>query len=723
MVKPVPRRSLILSVAILLLTATHGSVVRSQTPAQTGVSYLAIDLASGRTIAAEQAERLDRATAPGSLIKIATLAAALEAGVIGPRSGLLCAHETRVAGQTLTCAHPDLQRPLQPAEALAHSCNTFFTTIAARTPRSVFDRVLTDLGLPTTDPAVPLPAAAVGLEGIRIAPRRFIDALSRIAREPNTLPWKATTLTTVREGLAGAARYGTARALGDRGVSALAKTGTTVAGGLAQGFVVGVTPAVSPKTGFVMATSGGAGLDAAALVAERLTAAPQTSTIRIGVTRPDGRHEIRQMPFDDYVAGVVAGEAEAGSTTQALEALAITVRTFAEANRGRHQDEGFDLCDLTHCQVLRTATAATRRAAQATSGQVLRDGRALARVFYSASCGGHTETPSRVWNGASDVAYLPSAPDRACDGRPAWTSAVTVAQLQRALATGRFRGTLLREMTVLSRTPSGRAEWLRLDGLVPDRISGDDLRTLVGRELGWNVLKSTLFDVRRSGTGFVFTGRGAGHGVGLCVLGSAAMARDGASVPAILAAYFPGLTIGRLESPGNAPRPAVRIVLPPSQLAEEARLRDEIGTKLQALSASLGVGAPSSLVVRFHPTVENYERESGRRWFTAASTRGTTIDLLPLGVLRQRGILDSTLAHELVHVLTESELKERPLWVREGIAAYYAGERQSGPDSTCPADRELSAPPSADALRRALTRATACVALEFRRGTPWRELR
>ena len=47
----------------------------------------------------------------------------------------------------------------------------------------------------------------------------------------------------------------------------------------------------------------------------------------------------------------------------------------------------------------------------------------------------------------------------------------------------------------------------------------------VGRTLGWQVLKSTLFDVERTATGYRFRGRGRGHGVGLCVLGSARTGR------------------------------------------------------------------------------------------------------------------------------------------------------------------------------------------------------
>ena len=97
--------------------------------------------------------------------------------------------------------------------------------------------------------------------------------------------------------------------------------------------------------------------------------------------------------MDDYVAEVLAGEGQPRAGAAAQQALAITARTFAMANRNRHRAEGFDLCDTTHCQVVRPATPATRQAARATGGQVLLARGPPAMGFFSAWCGGRGETP------------------------------------------------------------------------------------------------------------------------------------------------------------------------------------------------------------------------------------------------------------------------------------------------------------------------------------------
>ena len=83
-----------------------------------------------------------------------------------------------------------------------------------------------------------------------------------------------------------------------------------------------------------------------------ITLAQSTTDLRVGLTRADGHYQVTTLPLETYVARVLAGEAARGSPPAALEALAITVRTFALANLGRHRADGFDLCDQTHCQVV-----------------------------------------------------------------------------------------------------------------------------------------------------------------------------------------------------------------------------------------------------------------------------------------------------------------------------------------------------------------------------------
>ena len=409
--------------------------------------------------------------------------------------------------------------------------------------------------------------------------------------------------------------------------------------------------------------------------------------LRVGIARGNG-YEVTTLPIEPYVARVLAGEAAPDTHPAALEALAIAVRTYALANLGRHRSDGFDVCDQTHCQVLRTATPATERAAQATAGKVLLDRGAPASIYYSASCGGRTEIPSAVWPGADDPPFLPSRDDDACGGFPAWTSEIATADLRRALEAAGFRGGL-RDVRIASRNGSGRVARLALDGLTPREISGQDLRAAVGRTLGWQHIRSTAFELRRVGNAYRFTGHGSGHGVGMCVIGSGRLAVQGRSASSILERYFPGLTLGTAvshltEAPRSPERPPSSPSLPASSgidvlvslpdgdegergamIALAVRARDD-------LAKTLGLPVPSRVSLRVHPTTDAYERATGQPWFTSTVVMNGEIHLLPLAVLRDRGGLERSVRHALVHVLADPILNGRRLWVREGAAVHFA---------------------------------------------------
>ena len=481
---------------------------------------------------------------------------------------------------------------------------------------------------------------------------------------------------------------------------------------------------------------------------EPATQNPLPVELRVGFLRPAGGYTVQTLPLETYVARVLAGEALRDSQPAALEALAITVRTFALANLTRHRADGFDLCDQTHCQVLRAATAGTERAAGATASRILLHEGVPASIFFSASCGGRTEVPSAVWPGADDPPYLPSREDDACQGAPAWSATLEAAEVLRALHASGFRGDRLQDVSIAARSGSGRVARLRLDGLRPNEITGQDLRVAIGRTLGWQHIKSTAFTLRRDGDSYRFSGHGSGHGVGLCIIGSARLAEQGHSPEAILARYFPGLEIGgrtrdrvgtdlRRTRDGVGSVPQVLLTVPEGDEGERPVLTRDIARARDDIAKGLGVVPPARVAVRFHATTDDYERATGQSWFTSGAAVNGTVHLLPLAVLRERGVLDRTVRHELVHLMTNDALAGRPAWVREGAAIYFAGERplpgesappqrpafRPDPRASCPSDRELLQPVSVGALANAFARARACFVKQIEAGKTWREVK
>jgi stage II sporulation protein D len=289
---------------------------------------------------------------------------------------------------------------------------------------------------------------------------------------------------------------------------------------------------------------------------------PPSSSPSLRIQVAEQRNEVQVIPLEEYVRGAVLSEAAAPSgnptvSGQMLQVQAIVARTYALANRGRHSAAGFDLCSSTHCQLFQpsrvqtsTWVAAATEAVRATSGLVLWHQGAAAVAVFHADCGGHTTTPLDAWSG-SGRAYLKAVPD---DG-PAeaahamWTSTLQPERLRQALNADERTavGEWLDSITVLDRNASGRAETVALHGERERLVKGEVFRDVVSRQLGARTLKSTLFTVRRDRTGFVFEGKGFGHGVGLCQAGALACLRAGFGMRDVLERYYPGTSLHELN--------------------------------------------------------------------------------------------------------------------------------------------------------------------------------
>jgi stage II sporulation protein D len=367
---------------------------------------------------------------------------------------------------------------------------------------------------------------------------------------------------------------------------------------------------------------------------------------------------------------------------------------------------------------VRAASAVTERAAEATAGQVLTFNGEPASIFYSASCGGRTERPSAVWPGAVDHPYLPTKVDDACGGQPEWMAEVRTSDLQRALVAAGFKG-VLRSLRIASRYESGRVAQLALGGMTPGEISAQDLRLALMRLPGLPQVQSASFELRPSTDGYRFAGQGYGHGVGMCVIGSVRLAHGGMSARSILERYFPGTGIGSIG-------PAL-IRLAASEEHERAGLVALVDEARSELARSLAVTPPARIGVRVHASTAEFETHTGRPWFTLGAVVEGELHLVPLAMLRDRGMLELITRRQIVRVLTESDLGRRPLWVREGAALHYGDAVASGTRAqsrgACPSDDELVRPLSAGGLADAYARARSCFERQLAAGRSWREVR
>lgn len=97
----------------------------------------------------------------------------------------------------------------------------------------------------------------------------------------------------------------------------------------------------------------------------------------------------------------------------------------------------------------------------------------------------------------------------------------------------------------MKRGDSGRIYELKVAGTLRTLTIGKELE--IRKWLYHSHLYSSAFDVSRTiDGGFLFTGKGWGHGVGLCQIGAAVMASEGKTYKEILDFYYRGAEVTNL---------------------------------------------------------------------------------------------------------------------------------------------------------------------------------
>jgi stage II sporulation protein D len=264
---------------------------------------------------------------------------------------------------------------------------------------------------------------------------------------------------------------------------------------------------------------------------------------------------VLRVALEDYVRGAILSEfappsGDPAEIERMLEVQAIIARTYAAAHLGRHQRDGYDLCSTTHCQLyqpsrIRTSTWSplADEAAAHTADMVLWYGSGPASALFHADCGGHTSAAADIWGGTIRPYLRAAADDGAAESaHSTWRYEAGRAELIAALNTdARTRvGKVLREIKVAQRDSGGRAVLVTLKGTREMTVRAEDLRSVLANAFGAKSVRSARFDISRQGTRFVFTGKGFGHGVGLCQAGAYARLKAGAQPEQVLARYYPG---------------------------------------------------------------------------------------------------------------------------------------------------------------------------------------
>lgn len=276
-----------------------------------------------------------------------------------------------------------------------------------------------------------------------------------------------------------------------------------------------------------------------------LAPAPETVRLLTG-------EEILELPMQDYLVGVLAGEMPASFEPEALKAQAVAARTYTMYCASGSKHSGADVCaDPGCCQAWQDEEALRSKwggdhdanlarlcaAVESTAGQYLSYEGAPVFAAFHASSAGATEDSGQVWNPRPYLVSV-SSPESA-ETVPRYVTQLLCAPLD-------FRDTLLSAcpeadfsgepeswLGPVERDESGRVAAITLGGAT---LRGTAVRSLFS-------LRSTAFTLEYREGRFCFTVTGSGHGVGMSQYGANVMARNGADYREILAHYYPGTVL------------------------------------------------------------------------------------------------------------------------------------------------------------------------------------
>ncbi|MBZ4687944.1 MAG: stage sporulation protein [Clostridia bacterium] len=272
--------------------------------------------------------------------------------------------------------------------------------------------------------------------------------------------------------------------------------------------------------------------------------------------------EIKVMPLEEYLVGVVAAEMPAEFEMEALKAQAVAARTYtlkkldlkAKKVDSSHP-EAIVCTDPNHCQAWMSEEELKKRwgllkyvkyrkkieeAVTATKGQIITyEGRLIDPVYHS-TCGGRTENSEEVWK--YKIPYLRSVECPYDEDSPRYkeVKVFSMQQLDSVLGTdlvavpaSTIRDKVASYFRILQKTSTGRIKKLYIGGKT---ILATELRFALG-------LRSTRFSMSISEDKVKFTTYGNGHGVGMCQYGANGFAKHGKNYIEILKHYYTGVEI------------------------------------------------------------------------------------------------------------------------------------------------------------------------------------
>lgn len=262
---------------------------------------------------------------------------------------------------------------------------------------------------------------------------------------------------------------------------------------------------------------------------------PRTYSGLVRIFSKSGKLQpILTIGMEQYISGVVESEVGAKQVSEMYKVQAIIARTYALSHMGKHDADGFNLCDGVHCQAFKGLTSHSEIIEACTATRdlvVVNSNNEMITAAFHANCGGQTVNSEDIW--LTPKSYLRSVICPYCSSSKSYTWIASVPLSKWA--------SYIAEKGVKAASESVPRQFMQPSRLINIKLGSQiiPLKT-VRNDLGF---RSAFFSFKQVGDSVVFTGRGYGHGVGLCQDGASEMARQNMPFERIISFYYNGCRV------------------------------------------------------------------------------------------------------------------------------------------------------------------------------------
>ena len=256
---------------------------------------------------------------------------------------------------------------------------------------------------------------------------------------------------------------------------------------------------------------------------------------------------IIEVPLEEYVMGVIAGEMPLSFEEEALKAQAVAARSYVLKKMEQNYQKEYDVVDTVLNQVYldeetlqnkwkdtyNEKMEKVKKVVLDTKGEYLTYNGEVIEAFFFSTSTGYTENCEEVFMQA--LPYLRSVESHYDEISPVYETQ-KIFSLEEFYQKLNLEYSNILEVNILKTTSTGRIKTIQINGA---EFTGSEVDTKLQ-------IRSNYFEIKQNEKQVIVNTKGYGHGVGMSQYGANGMAKEGYTYDQILKHYYTDVQISKI---------------------------------------------------------------------------------------------------------------------------------------------------------------------------------